>query len=152
MVRGPRSRPVQRKRPRRGRLLNAPGRRALDADGSAEVSAVSGGSAGNCAAGGSYLDRHRRSQGFVVSETNGRWGLAIEVPGLAALNTGSDGRPGAAVTSVSCGSAGNCAAGGAYPDQHPPTHRVLGSETDSRLRPEVAGARPGGPDTRTALG
>jgi len=38
----------------------------------------------------------------------GSWGKAVEVPGLAALNTGGD----AAVTSVSCPSAGDCAAGG----------------------------------------
>ena len=40
----------------------------------------------------------------------GSWGRAMEMPGLAALSTGSD----AAVNSVSCASAGNCAAGGYY--------------------------------------
>src|SRR5260221_14013565 len=39
----------------------------------------------------------------------GTWGKAIEVPGLAALSKG-----GAQVLSVSCPSAGNCAAGGVY--------------------------------------
>src|SRR5258708_20486767 len=38
----------------------------------------------------------------------GSWGRAIEVPGLAAL----DKVGGAVVVSVSCGSAGNCPAGG----------------------------------------
>ena len=38
------------------------------------------------------------------------WGKAIEVPGTATLNTGSD----AEVLSVSCASAGNCGAGGSY--------------------------------------
>jgi hypothetical protein len=47
-------------------------------------------------------------QGFVVSETNGRWGRAIALPGLEALNTGGN----AGVLSVSCASPGNCAAGG----------------------------------------
>ena len=42
----------------------------------------------------------------------GSWGRAIQVPGLAALNTGGD----AEVASVSCASAGNCAAGGDYSD------------------------------------
>ena len=37
------------------------------------------------------------------------WGTAVEVPGTAALNTGD-----AKVTTVSCASAGNCAAGGYY--------------------------------------
>jgi hypothetical protein len=41
-----------------------------------------------------------------------RWGTAIEVPGTAALNVGGN----ATVTSVSCASAGNCAAGGYYRD------------------------------------
>jgi hypothetical protein len=45
-----------------------------------------------------------------VSERNGRWSKAIEVPGLAALNTGGQ----AAVNVVSCAAAGNCAAGGHY--------------------------------------
>jgi len=46
----------------------------------------------------------------VVSERNGVWGRAIEVPGLAALNAGGT----AGVVSVSCASAGNCAAAGDY--------------------------------------
>ena len=76
-----------------GRAIEVPGLGVLDAgaypgDGGAGVVSVSCGSAGNCAAGGSYLDQQRHSQGFVVSERNGRWGRAIEVPGLAALNIG----------------------------------------------------------------
>ena len=67
-------------------------------------------SAGNCAAGGSYLGGSGHQQGFVVSEENGRWGQAIEVPGLGALNKGGT----AEVNSVSCASPGNCAAGGSY--------------------------------------
>jgi hypothetical protein len=49
----------------------------------------------------------------VVSERHGVWGTAIEVPGLAALN--KSGRS-AQVLTVSCPSAGNCAAGGYYTD------------------------------------
>src|SRR5262249_46470735 len=47
---------------------------------------------------------------FVVNETNGRWGTAIKMPGLATLNTGDD----AEVNSVSCAAPGECAAGGNY--------------------------------------
>jgi hypothetical protein len=50
--------------------------------------------------------------GFVVSEKNGVWGRAIEVPGLAAL----EGRLGGDVFSLSCASADNCAADGGYSD------------------------------------
>jgi len=51
-------------------------------------------------------------QSFVVTEREGRWGMAIEIPGLGALNTGGDGE----VSAVSCGPAGNCAVGGYYKD------------------------------------
>src|SRR5712691_3856634 len=85
-----------------GRAIEVPGLSALTA-GQAQVSSVSCASAGNCAAGGVYVDRSGHARGFVVSERSGVWRRAIEVPGLGAL---------AAVNSVSCGSAGNCAAGG----------------------------------------
>ncbi len=71
---------------------------------------VSCGAPGNCAAGGSYTDAAGRVQAFVMNEVSGRWGTLMPVPGLSRLNTG--GR--AYVTSVSCASAGNCAAGGAF--------------------------------------
>jgi hypothetical protein len=74
---------------------------------------VSCGSAGNCAAGGYYDDGDGNFQGFVAVERNGRWGRAIEVPGLGALNVGGN----AFVFPVSCGSAGSCAAGGEYTDR-----------------------------------
>ena len=45
-------------------------------------------SAGNCSAGGYYTDGAGHEQAFVVSEVNGTWGTAIEVPGTAALNAG----------------------------------------------------------------
>jgi hypothetical protein len=59
------------------------------------------------------VDGSGHGQAFVVSERNGTWGKAIEVPGSGALNPGGDG----SVNSVSCGSAGNCAAGGEYADR-----------------------------------
>jgi hypothetical protein len=97
-----------------GQAIQVPGLAALSERESAGVpagvSSVSCASAGNCAAGGSYQDDGGRQQGFVVSETNGAWGQAIQVPGLAALSAGGN----AGVGSVSCASAGNCAAGGSY--------------------------------------
>src|SRR5262252_4509771 len=83
---------------------------ALNAGGDAQVLSVSCASAGNCAAGGYYENARAFYEAFVVSEVNGAWGRAAEVPGIAALNTGADSR----VTTVSCASAGNCAAGGFY--------------------------------------
>ncbi len=92
-----------------GPAIEVPGLAALSNE-NAAVSSVSCGSAGNCVAGG---DENPYGSGFVVSEKNGIWGRAIDVPGLAALNKG---RSGAAVGSVSCGSPGNCAAAGYYAD------------------------------------
>ena len=76
-------------------------------------------SAGNCSAGGYYTDSSGHQQAFVVSEVNGTWRNAMEVPGTAALNKGGD----AQVTSVSCASAGNCSAGGCYVDGSAPSRR-----------------------------
>ena len=68
-----------------------------------------------CAAGGYYVDAGGATQALLLNETaNGTWFPLPAVPGLAALNAGGN----AAVTSVSCPSAGNCAAGGYYTDSH----------------------------------
>jgi hypothetical protein len=95
-----------------GKVRDVPGIAALNQGGNASVDSVSCASAGNCSAGGSYRDGSGLDQAFVVSETNGTWGTAREVPGSAALNKGGL----AVVHSVSCASAGNCSAGGSYGD------------------------------------
>jgi hypothetical protein len=64
-------------------------------------------SAGNCAAAGYYGGGNNLGP-LVVSENNGSWGKAVEVPGSGALNVGGF----AQVISVSCTSAGYCAAAG----------------------------------------
>jgi hypothetical protein len=95
--------------------IEVPGTAALNTGGQAFVSSVSCASAGNCAVGGSYTDGSSSApttQAFVANEVNGTWGNAIEVPGSDALNIGGQ----ADVSSVSCGSAGNCAVGGFYQD------------------------------------
>jgi hypothetical protein len=89
-----------------------PGLAKLNPGGNASVAQVSCASAGNCSAGGGYVDGSGHSQAFYADETNGTWGDAREIPGSAALNAGG----GAYVTSVSCASAGNCAAIGNYTD------------------------------------
>src|SRR5262245_41231873 len=92
--------------------IEVPGLGSLNKGGFADVDSVSCGSAGNCGAGGFYTDRSAHLQAFVVSEKRGSWRRAIEVPGLGILNAGGT----ASVASVSCASAGNCAAGGSYRD------------------------------------
>ncbi len=94
-----------------GDAIEVPGTSTLNADGDAQVATVSCPSAGNCAAGGNFADSTGNLQAFVAVEAGGMWGDAIEVPGIAGLNTGGSG-----VASVSCASAGNCTIGGGYTD------------------------------------
>src|SRR6266487_989848 len=83
------------------RAIEVPGLAALNKGRNARVTSVSCGAAGNCTVGGYYTNRHHHSQGFVAVERRGRWGKAIEVPGLGGLNKGGH----ALVLSVSCASA-----------------------------------------------
>ncbi len=93
-----------------GKAKEVPGTAALNTGGDAHLFSVSCASAGNCSAGGVYTDHRGHWQAFVVSLKKGIWGTAEEVPGTAALNTGGS----AAISSVSCASAGRCSAGGFY--------------------------------------
>ncbi len=67
------------------------------------------------------------------------WGRAIAVPGLRALNEGRH----AVVRSVSCGPAGNCAAGGSYRDRNGHGQGFVVTEKNGPLEPGDQGARPG---------
>jgi len=93
-----------------GTAREVPGTAALNTGGGAGIESVSCASAGNCSAGGLFTDSSGHQQAFAVSQVNGKWGTAIEVPGTAGLNTGGA----AQVNSLSCASAGNCSAGGVY--------------------------------------
>jgi hypothetical protein len=115
-----------------GKAIGVPGLGALNTSGEAQVVSVSCASAGNCSAGGYYQDRRADNQGFVAVERNGRWGKAIEVPGLAALNRGAFPGGGAEVNSVSCGSAGNCSAGGYYSDRRANQQGFVAAERNGR--------------------
>jgi hypothetical protein len=57
----------------------------------------------------------RGAAGARAAASGGTWGTAEEVPGIAALNQGGFAMF-TSVSSVSCGSAGNCSAGGFYQD------------------------------------
>jgi hypothetical protein len=76
----------------------------------AAISTVSCAASGLCAAGGSFTDTSTGPEAWVTTEVRGHWQRAMEVPGIAALNLGPD----VSLDSVSCASAGNCAAGGQY--------------------------------------
>src|SRR5215469_6593405 len=135
---------VSERNGRWGKAIAVPGPAALNKGRGAQVTSVSCATAGNCAAGGLYTDGLRHLQGFVVSERNGRWGTAITMPGLGTLNKGGF----AQVNSVSCASAGNCAAGGSYTDGHGHQQAFVVSERNGRwgtaIRVPGSGALNGG--------
>jgi hypothetical protein len=94
-----------------GPAVEVPGTAALNQGGRAAVTAMSCRAAGSCTAAGSYQARGGELHAYVISEADGTWGAARQVPGAAAL-MGTSGFSTATVYSVSCSSPGNCAAGG----------------------------------------
>ena len=75
-----------------------------------QVTSLSCGVPGNCAAVGSFSDSRGRSHSLVVNEVKDTWGAAIELPGETMFT--NDGNMG--IESVSCAAAGDCSAGGFY--------------------------------------
>ena len=108
-----------------GTAQEVPGTAALNKGGNGGVNSVSCASAGNCGAGGSYTDGSGHAQASVVSQVNGTWHPAIEVPGTAALNQGGS----AEVSSMSCALAGRCSAGGRYTNIFGRVQAFVDSET-----------------------
>ena len=98
-----------------GNAIELPGSEALDTIGRGQLTSVSCTAAGDCAAGGTYLD----STGLyplMDNESGGTWATARALPSGTIDNT-----YGTFVTSLSCASAGNCTAGGYYTDAAGPT-------------------------------
>jgi len=92
-----------------GKAIELPGLGALIKSGILSESSVACGLPGDCAVGGDYIGGRDHTFAFVASEVNGKWGKAIKVPGLAALNTGNDEE----LPTLSCSPGGNnCTAGG----------------------------------------
>jgi hypothetical protein len=120
-----------------GIAQEVPGTAGLNQGGGADIASVSCASAGNCSAGGFYVDGSGNHQAFVVSETDGSWQQAQEVPGSTTLNQGGF----AAIFSVSCASAGNCSAGGDYTDGSGASHPLVVNEVNGTWQP--AGEVPG---------
>ena len=86
-----------------------PGLAALNVGKNAALNDIACAAGGNCAAGGTYTDQAGDSQAWIASEVGGRWHLAQEVPGTAALSAGGDA---AAVNLVACLAPGRCLAVG----------------------------------------
>jgi hypothetical protein len=89
-----------------------PGIAKLNAGRTAQVTSVACASAGNCVAGGSYLDRWNDSRPFLVMDSGGHWGAPITVPGLPVASTPFPAS--AAINAVSCPAIGRCDAAGVH--------------------------------------
>jgi hypothetical protein len=100
---------------------------------------VSCASPGNCTAAGYYLDSSDNQQGLLLTETAGKWGAGVEAPLPANATPPTE----ASLSSVSCPSAGNCSAVGAYGDGSG-CHGLLLTETAGSWATGVA-ARPANP-------
>jgi len=100
-----------------GAPRDVPGLAALTGTGGfSRLGAVSCKAAGSCTAAGQFSTSLRGTKAFVVSEVNGTWGNALEVPGIPAISGGSDA---ATATAAACATPGSCAAGGVYNDSNP---------------------------------
>jgi hypothetical protein len=115
-----------------GDAVEVPGVAALSTSGSAGLNTISCSRNGDCAAAG-YFHDDAGQQSFVVNETQGVWGMAIEAPGTAALNTGGNDY----IRAISCASRGNCAAGGEYSDGDGNVHALVVSEAGGVWRKAI---------------
>ena len=88
-----------------------------------QVNALSCASAGNCGAGGYYVDSSGDTQAFTAEEVHGTWQDAVEV-----LSTEFLADENAQVLSIACPSAGNCTIGGAYHDSAGHQQAFVGDE------------------------
>lgn len=93
-----------------GHAEGIPGLAALSPGGSDYEISLSCASVGSCGARGTYRAETGVTQSFLVDETHGVWRRAFNIPGIVAL----DGRHIEQLNSISCGSPGDCSAGGAY--------------------------------------
>jgi hypothetical protein len=100
---------------------------------------VSCSSAGNCSAGGLYLDASGHQQAVLVTETAGTWGTGVQASLPPAATD-----PKAFVISVSCFSAGNCTAVGGFNDSSGNTQGVILSETSGTWGTGVLAPLPAG--------
>ncbi len=97
------------------------------------LSSVSCASAGNCTAVGQYTVGSSNQQGLLLTETAGVWATGVQ----AVLPAGAAPSDNVALNSVSCTSAGSCAAAGEYDDTAGNQQGVLLTETGGTWAPGV---------------
>jgi hypothetical protein len=127
---------------------NAEGAGAVDQETSFSVSCAS---AGNCTAGGTYLDSSGDNHGLLLTQTGDNWTPGVEAALPADAATSS---PDSAVDSVSCALAGSCAAVGSYQDGLGHSEGLLLTETAGSWATGVEAALPanaGTPDSSAGL-
>src|SRR5438876_971921 len=107
------------------------------------ISSVSCASAGNCSAVGEYTDSSGHEQGLLMTETAGTWVTGVE----ASLPAGAASDPQVSLSSVSCASAGNCSAVGAYRDSSGHNQGLLLTETAGTWATGVEASLPAGAGT-----
>ena len=89
------------------------------------LTSVSCGAIGECVAVGTYTDSSGHQQGLEIPESSTTWGTGL----AALLPAGAAANPAVSLTSVSCASAGECAAVGSYNDASNHTLGLLISES-----------------------
>jgi hypothetical protein len=87
------------------------------------LTGLSCGIAGACAAVGTSVSPAGQQEGFVANQTNGRWSPSVLFPGV-----NLPGQTSSMLSAVSCGSRGNCSAGGSYTDNVGHTHPFVVNE------------------------
>jgi hypothetical protein len=111
-----------------------------DVDG---LSSVSCASVGNCTAVGyfgNYVGSSLNAQGLLVTETSGVWAPGVR----AVLPADADSNPDVDLISVSCSSAGDCAAAGTYGDSSGNFQTVLLTQTSGAWGTGVKASLPDG--------
>jgi hypothetical protein len=104
--------------------IEAPGLAKLNAGGDAIVRSLSCASPGNCVAGGFYSDKLKRQRAFVITQSAGKWGQAMPLPGTT--------RGVSQVTTVSCATPGNCGADGFFTDGSGNSEPFVASERSGK--------------------
>jgi hypothetical protein len=119
-----------------GKAIEVPGSGKLNTGGGAEVDSVSCAAPGDCSAGGGYLPKGGFGDAFVVTQSKGVWGKAIEVPGTSKLNGGQFAD--AETESVSCAAPGDCSAGGYYTAKSGDQQALVVTQRDGRWGTAIA--------------
>lgn len=93
------------------------------------LAGLSCGAAGTCTAVGTSVSPSGQQAGFVANEVKGRWESSVLFPGV-----GLAGQTSSMLSAVSCGSQGDCSAGGSYTDSLGHTHPFLVDEVAGAWR------------------